>query len=58
MRMFTRLLERKLIEELTGSPNWETTWWTDVVFRGLQEGERDEIDVELVHGRSPANRRF
>ena len=43
MRIFNKLLEHMLIEDLPGSPNWESTWWTDVVFRGLQEGGYDEL---------------
>jgi hypothetical protein len=36
MKMFEGLLGLRLIESLTESSDWESTWW-DVVFRGLQE---------------------
>ena len=42
MGVLDKLLGQKLIEDLLGSPNWESTWWTDVIFRGLQEGGYDE----------------
>ena len=46
MRIFNKLLEHMLIEDLLGSPDWESTWWTDVVFRGLQEGGRNELGTQ------------
>jgi hypothetical protein len=36
MKVFEELLGLRLIESLTESPDWESTWW-DTVFRGLQE---------------------
>ena len=36
MNIVEELLGLKLIESVTESPNWESTWW-DTVFRGLQE---------------------
>ena len=42
MKSLAKLLEQMLIEDLVESPNWESSWWTDTVFRGLQEGEDDE----------------
>ena len=36
MKLFEELLGLKLIESLTESPDWESTWW-DTVYRGLQE---------------------
>ena len=35
MKSFEELLGLRLIESLTESQNWESTWW-DTVFRGLQ----------------------
>lgn len=46
MKILDRLLERMLVEELPGSPTWESTWWTDTVFRGLQEGDPGESGVD------------
>ena len=46
MRIFNKMLEHLVIEDLLGSPNWESTWWTDVVFRGLQEDGCNELGVE------------
>ena len=58
MRIFNKLLEHMLIEDLPGSPNWESTWWTDVVFRGLQEGGYNELgaDSERAESTEIANR--
>jgi hypothetical protein len=53
MRILDNLLGRKLIEDLLGSPNWECTWWTDVVFRGLQEGGRDDLGTEPERAGTP-----
>lgn len=36
MNIVEELLGLKLIESVTESPNWESTWWA-TVFRGLQE---------------------
>ena len=36
MKSFEEMLGLRLIESLTESPNWESTWW-DAVYRGLQE---------------------
>ena len=58
MRIFTRLLERILIEDLTGSPNWESTWWNDVVFRGLQESESGQLVAESETADSPDSKNF
>ena len=46
MRIFDKFLGRKLIEDLLGPPNAESTWWTDAIFRGLQEGGLDELGAE------------
>jgi hypothetical protein len=46
MKILDRLLERMLVEELPGSPTWESTWWTDTVFRGLQDGDPAESGVD------------
>ena len=46
MRIFDTLLGRKLIEDLLGPANAESTWWTDAIFRGLQEGGLDELGAE------------
>ena len=46
MKSLAKLLEQMLIEDLVGSPNWESSWWTEAVFRGLQEGEDDERGPE------------
>ena len=36
MKMLEELLGLRVIENLTDSPNWESTWW-ETVFRGLEE---------------------
>ena len=36
MKMLEELLGLRVIEDLTDSPNWESTWW-ETVFRGLEE---------------------
>jgi hypothetical protein len=58
MRIFNKLLEHMLIEDLPGSPNWESAWWTDVVFRGLQEDGHGELgaDSERAESTAIANR--
>jgi hypothetical protein len=35
MKSFEEMLGLRLIESLTESPDWESTWW-DAVYRGLQ----------------------
>ena len=46
MGIFDTLLGRMLIEDLLRPPNAESTWWTDAIFRGLQEGGLDELGAE------------
>ena len=46
MSVFDKLLGHKLFEDLLGSPNLESEWWTDVIFRGLQAGGFDELGAE------------
>ena len=46
MRILDKSLGHKVIEDFFGSSNWESTWWTDVIFRGLQEGGCDELGAE------------
>lgn len=46
MSIFDELLRLRLIESLTETPNWESTWWADTVFRGLQEDFSDERDPD------------
>jgi hypothetical protein len=41
MGVFDKLLGLRLVEDLAKSPNWESTWWADTVFRGLQEADSD-----------------
>ena len=36
MKLLEELLGLRLVESLTESPEWESTWW-DAVYRGLQE---------------------
>jgi hypothetical protein len=36
MKLLEEMLGLRLIESLTESPDWESTWW-DAVYRGLQE---------------------
>ena len=53
MKIVEELLGLRLIENLTESPNWESTWW-DTVFRGLQEdvsgeqGPESELPTEVA----------
>jgi hypothetical protein len=41
MMMLDKFLRLRLVEDLAKSANWDSTWWADAVFRGLQEADSD-----------------
>jgi hypothetical protein len=54
MKLLEELLGLRLVESLTETPDWESTWW-DTVYRGLQEDFSAEgtSDCELPGETAP-----